>query len=168
MSVLNLQIAGEFIESDKKVYFADNFDLYFYENSFDKEQYKDIILSLQFITDIELENNKLESGEEFMRYECKADIETINFDLKTTNIAVPPSLVEEHIEKLTSMFKESVESSTDALNDAPDTDKLSMISSNMSALEIPMSMLNDFKKQLVIDDVAKDDVSEDDVENIVM
>ena len=166
MSTLTLQIAGEFIESDKIVYFADNFDLYFYEIPFNKEKHKDITLSLQFITDEELENNKLESGKEFMRYEYKANIKTVDFDLKTTNVAVPPSLVEEHIEKLTRMLKQSVEFSSSSIDETPDTDKLLKMSSNMSTFETPMSVLKDFKNQLNLDDKTIEE--ENDVENIVM
>jgi hypothetical protein len=190
MSTLTFQIAGEFIESDEKVYFAENFDLYFYKVPVSAKTTKNITNAFHHITPTELET-KAVNEREFMLYECKPDIQTIAFHLPDTDVAIPIDLVEEHITKLTRMYMQTATAGNDAIktllspteehtvegmddiiaiHDTPQheftiegLEGIDLDKLMIADLSGPIQSMVDFKNQL-----KPADVDEDDVENIVM
>ncbi len=197
MSTITFQIAGEFIESDKSVYYADNFDLYFYETDTSDNAPSIITKSFCFISAKELEENKLYSSKEFMLYESKADIKTVTYDLDHTNIQVPAELVEENICKLTDMYMKTanegkkvikelisptedydIEGIADIINisdlhqneGTANAEPTGMEDINFEKLSVLSKMVSDIPNDLkgFKDQLKMNDVDEDDVENIVM
>jgi hypothetical protein len=189
MSTLILQIAGEFIETDEKIYFADNFDLYFYKVPVSEQTNKNITNAFQFISSSELETNVV-NDREFMRYECKADMKTESYLIETTDIVVPTELIHEHITRLTNMYMHTASAGSRAIktlispteeHDVEGIDDIIAIHDGppqeftveglegidlvklMADLPKPPQELLNFKNQLKMVDV-----DEDDVENIVM
>lgn len=187
MSTIELQVAGEFTESDKKIYYADKHDLYFYRTKVSIQD-TNITDSFHFLTSKEVEGCRLDSGEEFMLYESKPDIAVETYKIDNTNIVVPVELVEEHIAKWTRMFDQMSKMGKDnckvLIDETDDTIKCEGVDDilnindldNMEAIaegidDIPniqelANMIKELPEKLNIKQLPL--VDEDDIENIVM
>ena len=186
MSIITLQTAGEFLECDRKVYYADNFNMYFYRNEVSDESPENVTNSFHFITDEEIKNHKTLYGE-FLLYEGKADIVLTTYQLGDTNIKIPVELIEEHILKLTSMYEISAQIGKNTIDEMftnipnnncssskidksiqmPDDQHTTDIMENLEKLTQDISVssnLMQFKNQLYI----SENNNKDEIENIIL
>lgn len=105
MSSIVLQEAGQFIESDEKIYFSDKFALYFYKIPNNGEN---ITNSFHYISEDNYEKCKVEDNREFMLYECNPNMIESTYNLENTNIVLPPEAVDECIEKFHQLFADAI------------------------------------------------------------
>ena len=122
MSIV-LQEAGQFIESDEKVYFAHNFALYFYKIANEGEN---ITNSFKYISEEEYENKKA-NNLEFMLYECNPNLIENTYNLENTNIVLPPEAVDDCIEKFHQLFADAVKTADSIKELVNDPQKLKEI-----------------------------------------
>ena len=107
---ITFQEAGEFVNTQGKVYFSDKFALYFYNVALDPSE-PIITNSFQYITEEEYGVHRLFNGEEFFLYENDPCLKEVTFDMSVTNVKIPVEAVEECIDRFTEMFSTVVTAS---------------------------------------------------------
>ena len=123
MSIV-LQEAGQFIESEEKIYFAHNFALYFYKVPNVGEK---ITNSFHYISEEEYADCKIGNMREFMLYDATPSLVDTAYNMETTNVILPPEAVDDCIEKFHTMFFDAIKSAQALEKMVSDPEKLKSI-----------------------------------------